>query len=142
MERDIRSDKALALATAAHTGQADKAGEPYIGHVLRVADNFRYGTDLYVAALLHDVVEDTDVTLQYVRSAFGDAVADLVDAETRRNDQGETYMDYIARVKASGDDAVALKLADLADNMDPERSTGRSDSLMKRYEKAVSVLRS
>lgn len=74
--------KALEFAIKAHEGQTRKDGvTPYIVHPVGVADRVRQngGTvEMYVAALLHDVVEDTDVTLDQVRQEFGDVVAQLV----------------------------------------------------------------
>lgn len=108
---------AVAFAANAHRGQTDKAGAPYILHVLRVMLRVR-GLDEQIAAVLHDTVEDTDTTLDRVRIRFGDAVADAVDALTRR--RGETYTDFIERCRENPI-ARVVKLADLADNMNLER---------------------
>lgn len=108
---------AFELALAAHAGQTDKAGAAYIGHVARVAAGVS-NDPARVVALLHDVVEDTDVSLGTVEEHFGNEIANAVDAITRRS--GEASRDYYARVKA---DPLALevKLSDLADNSDPTR---------------------
>src|SRR3990172_5090651 len=122
------------MATEAHFGQFDKAGFPYIVHPLRVMLRLHdegAHEDLLVAAILHDVVEDTNVTLDQVATTFGEDVEVIVDAVSRRD---ETYMEFIARIKASGPDAIALKLADIADNTDPRRP--RIDNLAERYAKA------
>lgn len=75
-------EKAQEFATAAHTGQVRKyTGEPYITHPIQVAEivsRVSHTPEMIAAALLHDVVEDTPVTLDEIRTEFGDTVADLV----------------------------------------------------------------
>ncbi|MBC7545976.1 MAG: HD domain-containing protein [Candidatus Sericytochromatia bacterium] len=111
-------DQAVALAAQAHLGQLDKAGAPYILHPLRVM--FRCQSDeARMAAVLHDVVEDTPITLDDLRQrGFADSVVAAVDRLTRSPD--ETYEAFIDRVKT---DPIALevKIADLEDNMDVRR---------------------
>jgi hypothetical protein len=114
-------ERAAALAEAAHSGQVDKAGVPYIGHPARVAALVatRGGSDEAIAAAwLHDVVEDTTVILASIRYGFGDTVADLVDALTRRS--GEALGAYYARVVRTPG-AVLVKVCDVDDNSDPAR---------------------
>lgn len=116
-EADVR--RARALAIAAHDGQVDKAGRAYIEHPARVVNHLvNATTQESVVAWLHDVVEDTDVTLEYVEEEFGSQVAAAVDAITNR--PHETKRDYYARVKANPI-ALTVKTADLADNTDPAR---------------------
>ncbi|NTW29059.1 MAG: bifunctional (p)ppGpp synthetase/guanosine-3',5'-bis(diphosphate) 3'-pyrophosphohydrolase [Coriobacteriia bacterium] len=79
-------DKAFAFATRAHEGQSRKSGEPFIGHPLEVTlvlAELHMDTTTLVASLLHDVVEDSDVTLEAVRDEFGNEVAELVDGVTK-----------------------------------------------------------
>lgn len=111
-------DVAMAWARAAHEGQADKAGQPYIGHPARVAARVAGDEPAQAVAWLHDVVEDTAVTLSDLAGVFPPVVLVAVDAITRR--AGESPDAYYARVAA---DPLArkVKLADLADNTDPER---------------------
>jgi len=74
--------RAYNVAKQAHLGTIRRSGEPYIQHPLEVAlllANMRIDADSIVAALLHDVVEDTDFTLNEVRQQFGSAVANIVD---------------------------------------------------------------
>lgn len=133
-----RLSSAILLATTAHHQVFDKAGFPYIAHPFRVMNrlhNEGYGEDMLCAAMLHDTVEDTNITLEEIRFGFGDEVAKLVDAVSRRD---ETYMDFIQRIKGSGPDAIALKLADIADNTDLRRP--KIDKLAERYEKAKKLL--
>lgn len=128
---------AWAFAVVAHEGQTDKAGEPYIEHVLRVWRAVPF--TCAVAAFLHDVVEDTAFTLADLAERFDPADVAAVDALTRRG--GETYNAYIERV-AANPVARVVKLADLADNLDPARvaaaeANGHDVSRLRaRYERA------
>lgn len=123
---------AIILATDAHRGQLDKAGEPYIFHPLRVMMAMRFHEDR-IAAVLHDVVEDTDVTIaDLVKMDFPTQSIDAVEALTHA--KGEPYMDYIHRV-ALNYIATRVKLADLADNMDLERLPELTLKDLERYHK-------
>ena len=117
----MRPDQALTIATAAHDGQADKAGRPYIGHVHRVLGHLPDDAtdDHRVVAALHDVVGVADVTLDQLRAhGLTDAQAAAVDAMTKRD--GEPKDDYYRRV-ASNQIALVVKTADINDNADPAR---------------------
>lgn len=144
--RDLVTE-AKDVATAAHEGQMDKAGSPYIGHPGRVAGHVtRHAAaeDLQIAqavAWLHDVVEDTPVTLDDLARQFPADVVSAVDAMTKRADEDRDA--YYRRVRANRI-ARAVKLADLDDNTDPAR-TARLDSatrqrLAVKYDHARSVL--
>jgi len=111
-------EKAIGLALRKHEGQVDKAGQPYILHSLRVMLKMPTATERIIA-VLHDIVEDTDVTLPYVRTLFGDDVAEAVDRLTHR--RGERYAAYIERIAAGPDSAIHVKLEDLLDNMNLDR---------------------
>ncbi|EFA72042.1 hypothetical protein B7O87_12445 [Cylindrospermopsis raciborskii CENA303] len=125
--------KALMIATAAHAGQKDKAGAPYIGHVLRVVDNVRDG-DAKIVAALHDVVEDCSEWdfNRLAAEGFNGAVIDAVKAITKLPD--DDYHTYLARVK-SNDLARVVKLADLTDNMLPDRIPNPGPKDLRRLEK-------
>ena len=111
-------EDAIALAARAHRGQVDKSGEPYILHSLRVMLK-QESEAARIVAVLHDVVEDTAVSINGLRAAgFDDEICDAIDSLTRRPD--EIYEDMIARV-AANPIARRVKLADLEDNMDPRR---------------------
>jgi (p)ppGpp synthase/HD superfamily hydrolase len=111
-------EDAIALACRAHRGQLDKSGKPYILHVLRVMMRQHDDAARMVAAL-HDVVEDSEVTITDLRAAgYGEEICQAVDALTRR--EGESYDAMIARV-AGNALARRVKIADLEDNMDPAR---------------------
>ena len=108
------------IAARAHRGQLDKAGRPCTEHPERVVGHLVNPTaDEVVVAWLHDVVEDTEVTLQEVEHEFGPTVAAAVDAITLRPDEADSA-NYYARVKANPV-ALRVKAADLADNTDPAR---------------------
>jgi hypothetical protein len=112
--------RALDLALEAHAEQTDKGGKPYIGHPLRVASRFFQHPHLAIIALLHDVVEDSDITLERIRKDFGGPIADAVDRLTRR--AGESYEDYVLR--AGSDPGTRwIKISDLLDNLDVRRLT-------------------
>lgn len=135
-------EKALVTATAAHQGQVDKTGYPFIMHPVRVAARLGATAPEYLvaAALLHDVVEDTSLTLDDLAAAgFPDKTIYLVDVMTRQND--ETYKEYIQRV-GRHPAAIPLKLADLSDNMDPNRATTPMlrGMIKNRYEESVTFL--
>lgn len=119
MTKSALVDLARSIATKAHEHQVDKIGQPYIGHPARVAERVRGDDAAEVVAWLHDVVEDTDVTLDDLRRHFPGMIVDAVDAISKRS--GEPIDAYYARVVANPV-ARAVKLADIADNTDPRRS--------------------
>ena len=136
-------EDARAIATAAHAGQVDKAGRPYVGHVERVAAAMaRHGAEATMAAWLHDVVEDTGTTMADLRQAgVPPEVLSAVDALTKR--PGEDYLDAVRR--AAGHPVARLvKVADNADNSD-ERRLAQLDPeeaarLRRKYEQARALL--
>lgn len=132
--------KALRLATAAHSGQVDKAGEAYIRHPVAVAEMLDSEQE-QTAALLHDVVEDTVVTLDDLeREGFSDAVLRAVRCLT--HEKGEPREAYLRRV-AEDPLATKVKLADLAHNSDLRRlraPTGRDRARAERYAREIAFL--
>lgn len=107
-------EKAIEIALDAHAGQLDKSGQAYILHPLRVMMSLSDETDR-VCAVLHDVVEDSDITLSdLLNFGFSREVVETVNLLTKR--YGEDYDDYISRVLLS-DRACRVKLMDLKDNM-------------------------
>lgn len=110
--------RALEIAVRVHKGQVDKGGFPYIGHPLRVAAKCENANEKIVA-LLHDTIEDTDVTPEYlVEQGFPPQIIDGVLSVTHRD--GESYEDFIKRA-AQDPIGKVVKLADLEDNMDISR---------------------
>lgn len=112
--------QAKRLAERAHAGQTDKAGEPYIGHVNRVAASVVPQEPVFVAvALLHDVVEDSSMTLEDLeRQGFPPDVVAAVELLTRQ--KNVPAEEYYRRIR-SNPIALAVKLSDIGDNSDPER---------------------
>ena len=110
-------EDAIALAVEAYRGQREKAGQPYVLHVLRVM--FRCETDVErIVAVLHDVVEDTGRSFDDLRKlGYTEEVLAALDCVTRRS--GESYEQFVAR--AASNPVAALKIADLEDNMDLRR---------------------
>lgn len=123
-------------------GQTDKAGKPYINHPAHVASLVSSDEEKAVA-WLHDVVEDTDTTLDNLRGAgLSEDVVQAVDAMTHR--EGEDYLTvYIPRI-ACNSLARSVKLADLSHNMDvsrlPQVTTADLERVEK-YQKAREILR-
>ncbi|SIS23959.1 HD domain-containing protein [Williamsia sterculiae] len=113
-------DLADVIAAVAHRGQVDRAGNAYIRHPRSVARRVEPKTDEAVAtALLHDVIEDSDTTAEDLRDrGIPTPVVDAVVLLTRRDDLPDD--DYYAGIRAN-ELALAVKLADLADNTDPKR---------------------
>jgi hypothetical protein len=119
-------EKALQIAAQAHEGQKDKEGLPYILHPLRVMGRVE-GEEAQIVAILHDVVEDTKVTLDDLRRAgFSEAVLAAVLCVTHRRDQ--PYADYVVACKKNPI-ARQVKLGDLADNCRLDRSILRPQRL-------------
>ena len=134
-------EDAVALAVASHTGQTDKYNQPYILHVLGVAGRVR-SIEEKTVAFLHDVVEDTDITLaDLLERGFSERIVEAVDCLTRR--KGESYDAFVERI-APNPLARAVKLADLEDNMDVRRSSrpmkDKDAERMEKYRKAWQYL--
>lgn len=112
-------DQALDFAMCAHRGQKDLAGMPYILHPMAVASRFS-NEFTQVVALLHDVVEDTTITLETIELAFGSDVAECVDVLTKpKGGDWEQYIHRIAMFRRI--EPLRVKLADIAHNSDPTR---------------------
>ena len=135
-------ERAIAIAAQAHAGKTDKAGAPYILHPLRVMLAVR-GAAARIAAVLHDVVEDSSWTLDQLRAeGFAPEVLAAVDALTKR--EGESYEDFVRR---AGRDPIGhrVKLADIADNMDLSRIANPTEddhARMAKYRRARALLES
>ena len=132
--RDLYA-KAVAMAVTAHRGQKDKAGCPYFFHLSRVSEACDTKRQK-VAAVLHDILEDTDyVMLEDLREDLlkdYPEIADAVDALTRR--EGESYSDFIKRVSLDPI-AIGVKIRDLEDNLDSTRMPRMTDDDWKRMAK-------
>lgn len=111
-------EQAIKIATEAHAGQIDKCGEPYIFHPLRVMMTVQ-GPSIYrVVAVLHDVVEDTEIRLYDLQEYFDLTTLEALEAMTHL--PKELYKDYLNRVKANPI-ALVVKVADIKDNASPSR---------------------
>ena len=128
--------KAIHIATEAHKNQTDKVGKPYITHVMRVMERCKTDEEKMVAAL-HDVVEDTPLTIDDLRQeGFSEKILEAVVAITQKED--ETKPEYIARVKKNPL-AIRVKLNDLEDNMDIRRLPEITDRDMERLKKYLKI---
>lgn len=131
---------ALRVATMAHAGAVDKAGAPYLGHAIRVADRLEDPLDKIVE-LLHDVLEDSSLTMDDLRhEGFPEEAVQAVVVLTRQ--PGESYTAFIERV-AQDPRATRVKRADLEDNLDLSRisePTERDQSRLRRYHRAYARL--
>ena len=132
--------QAINLAEKAHAGQVDKCGNPYIEHpkrVMEMADT----TEKKIVSILHDVVEDTDISLETIERLFGEDIAEAVDAISHR--KNEPREEYYKRIMENGL-AYSVKLLDLADNTDPERMSKldheTQSRLYKKYMKTYEIL--
>jgi (p)ppGpp synthase/HD superfamily hydrolase len=112
--------RAYAVAEEHHGDQTRPAGEPYVHHLLEAleiaVDSGTTDSDVLVAVLLHDVVEDTACTLDEVRAEFGDRVADLVDWVTKP-EGSDVRQRYLARFASAPADVLTIKLADRYSNV-------------------------
>lgn len=121
--------KALIFATKAHGDQKRRNGGFYIIHPIRVSQEVKTEKQKIIA-LLHDVVEDTEVTLENIEAEFGTEVMCAVDCLTKRKD--EPHDKYISRV-LTNPDAIAVKIADICDNL----SDAPSDEAIRKNSVAI-----
>jgi (p)ppGpp synthase/HD superfamily hydrolase len=130
-------NKAIEIAARAHAGQVDKGGEPYILHPLRVMLT-RESELERICAVLHDVVEDSDIAFDDLRkTGFSEEVITVLDCLTKRD--GESYDDFINRLLAN-ETACHVKLADLRDNINLTRikhPTSKDEARIKKYYRAI-----
>lgn len=134
------TNQAMRIAYNAHHGQLDKSGIPYIFHPCHLAEQM---TDEYTTcvALLHDVVEDTDVTLDQLSDIFPQQVVDAIALMTHTADTD--YLTYVEKIKYNPI-AKTVKLADLKHNSDQTRLEEPDEAAAKRlnekYRKALQIL--
>lgn len=136
-----KTKKALKLCFEAHRDQLDKSGMPYVFHPFHLAEQMDT-EEKVVVALLHDVVEDTDYTIEDLSEmGFGKEIIDAITLLTHAPDV--EYMDYVRNIKKNPI-AKAVKLADLAHNSDPTRLEVLDEYAVKRnekYSKAIALLK-
>ena len=134
--------RAMQIAYNAHHGQVDKAGMPYIFHPMHLAE-FMEDEISCCVALLHDTVEDTDITFAELEKEFPSEVITALKLLT--HDKGTDYFEYVRSVRQNPI-AVKVKLADLAHNSDQSRLThsGMSEEtkayFRSKYTKAKAIL--
>ena len=131
--------RAMNIAYSAHMGQFDKAGVPYIFHPVHLAEQMDTEEECIVA-LLHDVVEDTEVTFEDLEKEFSKTLIDAIRLLTR--DKSVDYMEYVKNLK-SNTIARKVKLADLRHNSDSTRLIKITDKDIERinkYKRAIELL--
>lgn len=140
------TSKALEFAYEKHHGQVDKAGVPYIFHPLAVVELLpevcQCDETAICAALLHDILEDTNTTKEELAFVFGQKVADDVDMLTRP--KGMSYDEYIKRIAQHGSTvAISIKIADLFHNSMSSRLpeiTNKDLARIDKYRKYIAML--
>ena len=129
--------KALKLCFEAHKNQLDKSGMPYVFHPFHLAEQMN-SEESVVVALLHDVVEDTDLTIEDLKvMGFSESVTDAIALMT--HEEGVEYMDYVKNIK-SNEIARKVKLADLKHNSDLSRLDIVDEKALKRREKYLKAI--
>lgn len=131
--------KAMIIAYEAHKNQVDKSGVPYIYHPIHVAEQMDTENECIIA-LLHDVVEDTNVTFKQLEEVFSKEIIDILKLLTRK--ENIEYDEYIKRIK-NNSIACKVKIADLTHNLDKTRLDFVTEVDVKRsekYKKALQIL--
>ena len=128
--------KAMIIAYEAHKNQVDKSGVPYIYHPIHVAEQMDTENECIIA-LLHDVVEDTNVTFKQLEEVFSKEIIDILKLLTKKKEID--YYEYINKVK---ENTVArkVKIADIEHNLDRSRLDIITDKDIKREEKYKNAL--
>jgi (p)ppGpp synthase/HD superfamily hydrolase len=132
--------KAIKLSFEAHKDQVDKSGMPYVYHPFHLAEQMK-DEETTIVALLHDVAEDTDITVNDIRRmGFSEEVCDALNFMT--HDKDVPYMEYVRNIKKNPI-AKTVKLADLKHNSDLTRLNEVDEKALKRIEKyneAIKIL--
>lgn len=129
--------KAMKLCFEAHKNQTDKSGMPYVFHPFHLAEQMTDETTTIVA-LLHDVAEDSDYTLQNIE-AMGFSKEVITSLSLLTHDKSVPYMDYVALIKLNPV-AKAVKLADLKHNSDLSRLYVVDEKALARREKYLTAI--
>lgn len=125
-------DLALKIAIQAHREQKDKSGREYVMHPIRVAERCK-DPRAKIVALLHDTIEDTEVTVGYLREeGFPEEIINGILSVTKK--EGESYEDFVRRA-AENEIGIIVKKADLEDNMDIRRLREITDKDVERLRK-------
>lgn len=133
--------EALSIAQKAHEGQKDKAGQPYLRHLMRVMERVR-SEEEKIVAVLHDLLEDTAYTAEELQAeGCSSHLIEAIRALTKQ--KGESYSDFVMRA-AQNPLARSVKLADLEDNLDLRRLQqveGKDLERINKYLKAYHFLK-
>ena len=133
-----KTKKAMEICFEAHKKQTDKSGIPYVFHPIHLAEQMTT-EETTIVALLHDVVEDSDITFEYLENEeFDKAVIDAVKLLTHK-DKSVKYGDYVKKIKTNPI-AKAVKLADLAHNSDITRLDVVTEKDLKRRQKYLEAI--
>ncbi len=128
-------EKAFQIAIEAHEGQKDKVGKPYVLHPITVGFMGENEAEMIVG-FLHDVVEDTSVSIEDLEKAFDNGITDALRLLT--HDKSEPYWTYVDRIKNSGNKlALAVKTNDLKHNIIRGTIAGLDTS---KHQKALRIL--
>lgn len=132
--------KAMKIAYNAHNGQMDKGGIPYIFHPYHLAEQMKT-EETVITALLHDIIEDTPLTISWLREqGFSESVLEAL--TLLRHETDMPYMEYIQRLQ-NNKIACQVKLEDLKHNSDISRIDQMDDrdrKRLKKYKKAIAYL--
>lgn len=132
-------ERAIAIATKAHSGQTDKNGAPYIMHLIRVMERGQNETEK-ICGMLHDVVEDTNWTFEDLeKEGFSSEIIEVLRLVTKESED-EDYTHFIERIM-NNKIAIAVKLNDLRDNMDITRFNELSSKDLNRLNKYLKAYR-
>ena len=138
MKQQQLLEQAINIALQAHKGKADKGGNPYILHPLRLMLAMET-TEEKIVAVLHDVIEDSSFTIQQLKQeGFSKKVLDAVSLLTKTENQN--YENYISAIKKNPL-ATKVKLADLKDNMDKSRLKKITEEDLIRIKKYKAALK-
>ena len=138
METNVK-ELAFQIAKIAFEGKTDRAGKPYLEHLVRVADKFKDDDFMYPIAILHDLIEDCpEWNEKSLRCLFSKKIVDTIVLLTKQKDQD--YLDYIDKINQNSW-ATRVKLADLKDNMDISRLSDIRQSDIHRLQKYIVAYR-
>lgn len=144
LHADSRVRRAYETASKAHQGQVDKAGVEYFNHPLTVAANVGENPSAIIVALLHDVAEDTPLTLEDLAREIPLTADEAQALKLLTHDDDTPYLDYVKRIKAN-DLARGVKVADLKHNSDLSRidnPTPKDLARVEKYTTALDILKS
>ena len=144
MEKELsRLDKAIILAVRAHSGQLDKKGLPVILHPISVMELMQTESERIIA-ILHDVEEDTDITIDEIDMEVGLTKEEKIALMALNHHKNEPYVEYIMRIKNTSQLAIFVKIADVIRNSSPTRLEGLPEEtvnrLKKKYDLALAIL--